>query len=78
MVSPEMVGRVSFLDSIAFRSIAFVAGSELHLKELRSQIKGISYVTASNSVIVPIVGTFTTLYLANWVPLCSHVTLPIV
>jgi hypothetical protein len=66
--SPVSVEQLSFVDSIALGVIAFAAGSEIHLANLRSRIKSISYVTRSNGIIIPIMGTFTALYLSEFIP----------
>jgi Trk K+ transport system NAD-binding subunit/Kef-type K+ transport system membrane component KefB len=74
VISSEVVERVSFLNSVSLGVIAFAAGSELHLTELRSRIKSISYVTISNSVIIPLIGTIATLYLADLIPFMQPLT----
>jgi hypothetical protein len=48
--------------------IAFAAASELHLKELCSPLKSISWVTASNGIIIPILGSIATFLLADLIP----------
>ena len=40
-----------FIDELSLGIIAFVAGSELYLKEIRSRVKSISWVTSSVVVI---------------------------
>jgi Trk K+ transport system NAD-binding subunit/Kef-type K+ transport system membrane component KefB len=68
LVSIDTVQRLSFLDDISLAVIAFAAGSELHLSELRSRFKSIGWVTATNSIIIPIAGTIATFYLADFIP----------
>jgi Kef-type K+ transport system membrane component KefB len=68
LVSAEAVQQLSFLDDISLAVIAFAAGSELHLKELRSRFKSISWVTASNGIVIPILGSIATFLLADLIP----------
>jgi Trk K+ transport system NAD-binding subunit/Kef-type K+ transport system membrane component KefB len=68
LISSEAIRHLSFLEDISLGFIAFAAGSELHLSELRSRLKSISWVTAANSVIIPVVGSIATFWLADLIP----------
>lgn len=68
LVSQEAVARLVFLDDISLAVIAFAAGSELYLKELRNRFKSIAWVTLANSIIIPIVGVVSLLMLADQIP----------
>ena len=57
-----------FIDELSLGIIAFVAGSELYLKEIRSRIKSISWVTSTVVIVAaPLIGV--ALYiLTNFIP----------
>ena len=74
LVSLDMVRQLTFLDDISLAVIAFAAGSELHLQEIRNRLKSIAWVTLANSIIVPIVGTFATYLLADSIPFMQPLT----
>lgn len=57
-----------FLDDISLGVIAFAAGSEFYLSELRGRFRSILFVTAGNTLIVPIVGALTVYFLADYIP----------
>ncbi|MCC6453849.1 MAG: cation:proton antiporter [Caldilineaceae bacterium] len=68
LISTEAIRHLSFLDDISLGFIAFAAGSELHLPELRSRLKSIKWVTTTNSLIIPAVGAVATFWLADLIP----------
>ena len=68
LVSADTVVRLDFLNDISLAVIAFAAGSELHLQELRNRFKSIAWVTATNSIIIPIIGVVATYMLADFIP----------
>lgn len=51
-IPKESLGRLNFLNEIALAIIAFSAGSELYLKEMRSRIKSIQWMTFAQVVLV--------------------------
>lgn len=56
LVQPGTIGHLNFLNDISLAFIAFAAGSELYLKELRSQYKSITWVTISLIIVTMIFG----------------------
>jgi Trk K+ transport system NAD-binding subunit/Kef-type K+ transport system membrane component KefB len=76
LVSAQAVQRLTFLDNISLAVIAFAAGSELHLQELRNRIKSITWVTVTNSIIIPIIGAIATFYLADFIPFMQPLPTP--
>ncbi len=46
MITKEAVDTLGFVDEISLGFIAFAAGSELYLKELRSKLQSIAWITA--------------------------------
>ncbi len=67
-ISAEAVEKLRFVDEISLAVIAFAAGSELYLKELRSRFKSITWVAIGNIVVIPVFGTLTVFLLADFVP----------
>ncbi len=57
-----------FIDQISLAFIAFAAGSELYLKELRNRLRSIAWVSAGNTLVVPILGTLSLLALSSLIP----------
>ncbi len=72
LVSLELTDKLRFVDEIALGFIAFAAGAELYLKELRSRFKSITWITLSNIVIVPAIGTLSILLLADYIPFMQN------
>ena len=57
-----------FIDEVALAFIALVAGSELYLKELRTRIRSIAWVTVGLVVCTFVLGSLGTLFLMNFIP----------
>ena len=57
LLPENLAEELRFIDEIALGFIAFAAGSELHLKELRSNLKSIAWHTAGQLVAIYLVGT---------------------
>lgn len=51
ILTVESVAQLRFIDEISLAVIAFVAGNELYLKEIRSRLRSISFVTASMVIV---------------------------
>ena len=67
-ISVEATERLRFVDEFALAFIAFVAGSELYLKELRSRFKSIKLVSIGIVVSTFILGSLTVFALADFMP----------
>ena len=67
-ISVEATERLRFVDEFALAFIAFVAGSELYLKELRSRFKSIKLVSIGIVVSTFILGSLTVFVLADFIP----------
>ena len=61
LITREAVGHLGFIDQISLGFIAFAAGGELYLKELKSRIKSIAWITIG-LVIVTFTLTSATLF----------------
>lgn len=60
--------RLRFVDELSLAFIAFAAGSELYLTELKGRFKSITWITIGLVVATFIIGTLTVLALADFVP----------
>ncbi len=68
MIHADYTKPLLFLDDISLSIIAFAAGSEFYISELRGRFRSILLVTAGNLVIVPLVGTVAVYLLADFIP----------
>ncbi len=67
-ISVEATERLRFVDELSLAFIAFVAGSELYLKELRSRFKSINLVSTGIVVSTFILGSLAVFVLADFIP----------
>lgn len=67
-ISAEATEQLRFVDELSLAFIAFVAGSELYLKELRSRFKSIKLVSIGIVVSTFILGSLTVFVLADFMP----------
>lgn len=66
--------KLNFLNDIALAIIAFSAGSELYLKELRSRIKSIKWMTIGQLVITFALSTIVIYYGASYIPFMAELS----
>ncbi len=62
------VGDLHFIDEVSLAFIAFAAGSELYLNELRSRFKSITWVTIGLVVVIFTLTTMVVFLLASYIP----------
>lgn len=74
LISSAAIANLQFVDDISLAVIAFAAGSELHLSELRSRLGSITWITIANAVVVPIVGGLAIFLLADWIPFMASLS----
>ena len=67
-ISPEALEKLNFLNEIALSIIAFSAGSELYLKELRSRINSIKWMTIGQLVITFVISSTVIYFISNQIP----------
>ncbi len=67
-ITTEAVEKLNFLNEIALAIIAFSAGSELYLDDLRSRIKSIKWMTISQLLITFIASSFFIFFMADHIP----------
>ena len=64
--------KLGFINDLSLAFIAFAAGSELYLKELRNRIKQISWITFGQLVITFSMSSVFVYYLANQIPFMNR------
>ncbi|MDX1828223.1 MAG: cation:proton antiporter [Lutibacter sp.] len=67
-IPPKALKELNFLNEIALSIIAFSAGSELYLKELRSRLNSIKWMTISQLFITFILSSFVIYFVADLIP----------
>jgi Trk K+ transport system NAD-binding subunit/Kef-type K+ transport system membrane component KefB len=68
LIEAEAIDSLGFINDIALAFIAFAAGAELYLKEIRSQTKSITWNTLGQLVVTFFIGTIAVFLLANYIP----------
>lgn len=68
LVPNESVQRLQFINDIALAFIAFAAGAELYLRELRQQFNSIKWNTFGQLVVSFVIGATSIYLLADWIP----------
>ncbi len=69
--SSESLDSLRFIQEFALAFIAFAAGSELYLPELRGKLRSIGWVTASLVITTLILGTGAIFFMSSWIPFMS-------
>ena len=67
-ITSEAVHELVFIDELSLAFIAFAAGSELYLKELRSRLKSIAWVTVCQILGTYVLGSAAVFLLAEYIP----------
>lgn len=67
-ITPEAIHQLDFLFDIALAIIAFSAGSELYLNELRSRINSIKWMTIGQLVITFVFSSLIVYLIADYIP----------
>ena len=70
----ETLPKLNFLNDIALAIIAFSAGAELYLKELRSRIAGIKWMTIGQLIITFSLSTILIFVSASYIPFMADLT----
>ncbi len=81
---PHLIGLIpasakenlQFINEIALAFIAFAAGAELYLKELRSRFKSIKWNTFGQLVVTFVVGTIAVYFCADYIPYMAQMDTP--
>lgn len=67
-ITPEAIHKFDFLFDIALSIIAFSAGSELYLNELRSRINSIKWMTIGQLIVTFVLSGIAVYFLADFIP----------
>ena len=68
LLPKEAAPTLRYIDEISLAVIAFVAGNELYLKEIRSRLKSISTISTTVMVVFMIIGGLTLYALTSFIP----------
>lgn len=75
LIPVEAIDSLRFIDEMALAVIAFAAGNELFLKDIRDRLKSIGWVTAGLVVVTFILSTLTILLLAEYIPFMASMSI---
>ncbi len=75
IIPKEALSKLRFIDKVALAHIAFAAGSELYMKELRSRVKSIAWVTTGLVLSTSIVGSLAFFLMTNYIPFTQGMSL---
>ena len=67
-ISEETVQSLHFLEQISLAVIAFAAGSELYIHELRSQLRSIAWVTVGLSLFTHVIASLALFLMSSFIP----------
>ncbi|MCK5170384.1 MAG: cation:proton antiporter, partial [Bacteroidales bacterium] len=68
LIHIDSIGKLDFINYTSLAFIAFAAGAELYLKEIRNSIKSIVWNTFGQLVVTFVLGSLTMYYIADIVP----------
>ncbi len=68
MIKTESIEKLDFINETSLAFIAFAAGAQLYVKELRSRYKSITWMTLGQLVVTFILSTVIILLIADYVP----------
>jgi len=68
LVSAESVARLRIIDEVSLAVIAFAAGSELHIEQLRGRFKSIRWTTVGLMLVTFLAGYVAVMALGDWIP----------
>lgn len=72
-ITPKAIDKLNFLNQIALAIIAFSAGSELYLNDLRSRIHTIKWMTIGQLIITFVLTTICIYYGAKYIPFMAEI-----
>jgi len=76
LLQKPAITRLHFIDEVALAFIAFAAGSELYLKELRGRFRSITWVTIGLVIFTFTLGSLAVLALAEFIPFMQSMPVP--
>ncbi len=75
LIEQEAIKNLGFINDIALAFIAFAAGAELYLKEIRSQAKSIVWNSIGQLIFTFAIGSAAVFLLANYIPFMQNMSL---
>jgi len=72
IIHSDSIPQLRFIDEISLGFIAFAAGGELYLKDLRGSLKGIAWVTIAQTIATMLIGSISIYFLLNLVPFMAE------
>ena len=75
LIPKETPASLGFVDDVSLAVIAFAAGSELYLPEVRSRLKSIAWVTTGLMGVTFVIGTVSVVLLAPAIPFLADMSL---
>lgn len=76
LITCESISNLHFINDISLAFIAFAAGAELYIKEIRHQIKSIIWNTFGQFVIAFLFGSLSVLIAADYIPFMKDMAMP--
>ncbi|TDI73512.1 MAG: potassium transporter TrkA [Bacteroidetes bacterium] len=73
-IQSDSIPKLNFLNDIALAIIAFSAGSELYLKELRSRLNSIKWMTIGQLVITFVLSSVVIYYMTSYIPFMAELS----
>ncbi len=73
-IPSDSLSELNFLNDIALAIIAFSAGAELYLKELRSRLNSIKWMTIGQLVITFVLSSVVIYYVASYIPFMAELS----
>lgn len=73
-ITPQAIHKLNFLNEIALSIIAFSAGSELYLDDLRSRLQSIKWMTIGQLVITFVLSSITIFFVADHIPFMAEMS----
>ncbi len=75
LIPAESVKNLGFINDISLAYIAFAAGAELYLKELRNRFKSIVWMTFGQLVVTFVLGSIAIYLLGDFIPFMADMTM---
>ena len=76
LIPANSLENLRFIDEIALAVIAFAAGNELYIKELRDRLKSITWITTGLVISTFTLGTLTIVLFGNTIPFMQNMSIP--
>ncbi|MEJ2757347.1 MAG: cation:proton antiporter, partial [Anaerolineales bacterium] len=71
LLSHEMVTKLLWIDEVSLAFIAFAAGSELNINDLKSKVRSLTWLTVGISFFTFAIGTLVFYWMSNTIPIMS-------